>query len=104
MYRNGSDYSEKQDLMNRLLEQKITEFRVYYDEIKRENPESRFVLIVGRSPPPFEALLETKASHRDFFNGGRRMVSRAVALRTDAAHLLDCCRISSFAVSGFISE
>jgi hypothetical protein len=68
MYRNGSDYYEKQDLMNRLLEQKITEFRVYYDEIKRENPESRFVLIVGRSPPPFEALLETKSSHRDFFN------------------------------------
>jgi hypothetical protein len=68
MYRNGSDYSEKQDLMNSILTQKITEFKVYYDEIKRENPESRFILIVGRSPPPFEELLETKSSHRGFFN------------------------------------
>lgn len=68
MYRNGTEFYEKQDLMNSILRQKIAEFKVYYDTIKSENPESRFILIVGRSPPPFEELLETKSSHRSFFN------------------------------------
>jgi len=69
MYKNSRDFQEKQSEMNKKLSIKLNQFREYYVQEKELNPSSKFILIVGRTPPPTEKLLyEDKKHFRHFFD------------------------------------
>ena len=68
MYSSNSEYHEQQNAMDAILVEKMREFRLHYNEIKRETPESRFILIVGRTPPPFEKPIQTKVYYDRILN------------------------------------
>ena len=53
------EFLENYELRMSLLDLKMNEFKDYYNKIKEINPETRFILIIGRIPPPFEPPLQS---------------------------------------------